>query len=318
MREIILSKKYEVLISESPGLEIENNGNKPKLKITSFEGVKKLHELILMILKDYIQKFYRRAEKRKTMDYLEAEPLTIKGHSTMFPENNEIIIKIPRKLTNDIVEVIKQLGEYNPNNRKLPEEWKKWDSFIVHLDNHLYTPLVIWKKNKKEIKSIPVKLNKGETKFVKDFKEFLNRNKELFGNKDIFLLRNLSRKGIGFFISSGFYPDFIIWIKDENRQHMIFVDPKGIRNLGNFNNDDKIQLCASYIKEIEKNVNEKLKEKGEPITLILDAFIISVSSYNDIKATFGEGKCTKEEFERHNILFQEDPEYLKKIFEKIE
>jgi len=53
-------------------------------------------------------------------------------------------------------------------------------------------------------------LNKGDAKFVSDLRKFLNRNKKSLGGNDIFLLRNLSRKGIGFFISSGFYPDFII------------------------------------------------------------------------------------------------------------
>jgi len=210
LRQIIFSKKYEIFIVESLGSKIENNGSKPILKITSFDGVEKLHDVILMVLKDYIQKFYRREEKRKTMDYLEVEPLNIKKHSAMFPEDNEIIIKIPRRLTNDIAEAIKQLGEYNPDNGNLPEGWKKWDSFIVHLDNHLYTPLIIWQERKEKIKSIPVKLNKGETKFVEHLREFFNRNKNLLGSIDIFLLRNLSRKGIGFFISSGFYPDFII------------------------------------------------------------------------------------------------------------
>ncbi|MCD6447554.1 MAG: hypothetical protein J7L58_00710, partial [Thermoplasmata archaeon] len=315
LKQIILSKKYKIFIAESPGLKIEGNGSKPVLRITSFGGIEKLQNLILMVLKDYIQKFYKREEKRKTMDYLEVEPLTIKEHPAMFPENNEIIIKIPRRLTNDIAEVIKQLGEYNSNNGKPPEKWKKWDSFIVHLDNHLYTPLVIWKKNKEEIKSTPIKLNKGETKFVNDLRNFLNRNKKSLRNIDIFLLRNLSRKGIGFFISSGFYPDFIIWVKNENTQNMIFVDPKGIRNLGNFN-DDKIQLCATYIKEIENKVNEELKKKGESVNLMLDAFIISISHYDDIKATFGDRNYTKEEFEKRNILFQEDEMYIKKILEK--
>ena len=314
LSQIIFSKKYEIFIVETSGLKIENNESKPILRITSFDGVEKLHDLILMVLKDNIQKFYRREEKRKTMDYIEVEPLNIKKHSAMFPEDNEIIIKIPKKLTNDIIEVTNQLNEYNKGN--FPGEWEKWDSsFIVHFDNHLYTPLIIWRKNKEEIKSIPVRLNKGETKFVSDLRKFLNRNKNSLGSIDIFLLRNLSRRGIGFFLSSGFYPDFIIWVKNENKQHMIFVDPKGIRNLGNFN-DDKIQLCVSYIEEIEKNVNEKLKEKAESITLTLDAFIISVSSYDDIKTTFGEGKCTREDFEKHNILFQEDDTCIQKIFEK--
>jgi len=317
-----LSKKYKIFATESLGSKIENNGSKPILRITSFDGIKKLHDLILMVLKDYIQKFYRREEKRKTMEYLEVEPLMIKKHSSMFPGDNEIIIKIPRKLTKDIAEVTKQLGEYNPNNGKLPEKWKKWDSFIVHLDNHLYTPLVIWRKNKEEIKSIPIKLNKGEAKFVNDLRNFLNRNKNSLGNIDIFLLRNLSRKGIGFFISSGFYPDFIIWVKNENKQNMIFVDPKGLMYRGNFK-DDKIQLCISYIKEIEKNVNEKLKEKADMISMKLDAFIISVSRYDDIKKTWENGRFSdidyndaEEEFERYNILFQEDETYIQKILEK--
>jgi len=232
----------------------------------------------------------------------------------MFPENGEVIIKIPRSLTKDIVKVTEQLDKYSEG--EIPEEWKKWDSFIVHLDNHLYTPLVIWKERKEEIKSIPVKLNKGEKKFVNNLREFLNRNKNLFGSTDIFLLRNLSRRGIGFFISSGFYPDFIIWIKNRNKQHMIFVDPKGIRNLGNFN-DDKIQLCVSYIKEIESQISKRLRREKKPISLVLDAFIISTSSYDDIKITFREDKYTKDEFERHNILFMEDEAYIKKIFERV-
>ena len=320
LKQIILSKKYKIFIAESSGLKIENNGSKPLLKITSFDGIKKLHDLILMVLRDYIQKFYRKEEKRKTMDYIEVEPLMREKHSDMFPENKKIIIKIPKNLTKDIVKVTEQLNKYSEG--KIPEEWKKWDSFIVHFDNHLYTPLVIWRKNKEEIKSIPVKLNKGETKFVSDLRAFLNRNEKLLGSIDIFLLRNLSRRGIGFFISSGFYPDFIIWVKNKNEQNMIFVDPKGIRNLGNFN-DDKIQLCVSYIKEIENRVREELKRKGEIVNIKLEAFIISVSKYDDIKKTWENGrfsdidyKDAEEEFNKHNILFQEDVEYIQKIFEK--
>jgi len=149
LKQIILSKKYKIFVAEISGLKIENNGSKPILRVTSFDGIKKLYDLIWMVLKDYIQKFYRREEKRKTMDYLEVEPLT-KEHSVMLPEDNEIVIKIPRRLTNDIAEVIKHLGEYNPDNGNLPEEWKKWDSFIVHLNNYLYTPLIIWKKTKRK------------------------------------------------------------------------------------------------------------------------------------------------------------------------
>ena len=317
IKQIIKLREYKVFLSESPGISIETNG-RPVLKINSYGGIKKFQEIILMVIRDYILKFYRKEERGKTMDYLVVEPLTVDNHLSMYPENREIVLKIPKDMVNDIQEIMKQLEEYDPNKDELPEIWKNWNSFIVHLDNHLYTPLIIWAKNKDKIRSVPVKLNKGETKFVKDFKNFLKRNNHLFEDKDIFLLRNLSRKGIGFFISSGFYPDFIIWVRKENKQYMIFIDPKGLLTSGvrNFNHD-KINLCVSYIKDINKKINKDLKRKKEAIELQLYAFILSVSSFMDIKDGFGEGNHTKEDFEEHNIIFQEDPEYLKKIFEKV-
>ncbi len=309
--QIIKSDAYKIYLSESPEISVE----KGILKINSFEGIRKFCKIILIVIKDYILKFYRKKEKRETMAHLEVKPLTIDGYPSMYPENKEIILKIPKKMTDEINNIRKQIQKYNPNDNNLPEKWENWNSFVVHFDNHLYTPLIIWKKNKEEIKSLPVKLNKGETNFLEDFKNFLNENNNLFGNDDIFLLRNLSRKGIGFFVGSGFYPDFIIWIRNGNKQHMIFIDPKGIRNLGNFN-DDKIQLCVSYIKDINKRI-EELRKKGEDINLQLEAFILSITPYNNIKDTFGEGNHTKEEFEEHNIVFLEDNKYLKKIFEKV-
>ena len=317
LKRIVKSKKYQIFMSDSKGIKIEQSNGRPILRIESFDGVKKLHDIILMVIKDYILKFYRKEEKRKTMDYLTVEPLTTENKN-MFPENKEIILKIPKDLVNDFKELIKQIEEYNKDRSKIPDILKTDVNDIptIYFDRHLYAPLVVYKKGKERIKSVPVKLNKGETNFVKHLRAFLNRNKDLLEDNDIFLLRNLSRRGVGFFISSGFYPDFIIWVKNENKQNIIFVDPKGIRNLGNFN-DEKIQLCVSYIKEIENRVNEELKNKNEKINLQLDAFILSVSPYDDVKTTFGNGKHSKDEFERHNIIFQEDENYVKRIFEKI-
>jgi hypothetical protein len=49
----------------------------------------------------------------------------------------------------------------------------------------------------------------------------------------------------------------------------------------------------------------------------LYSFILSITPYRDIKDRFGEGNYTKEDFEEHNIIFQKDDEYIKKIFEKV-
>ena len=326
--QVIKSNAYNVFLNETEGLSIEKDNGKPLLQIKSFKGLKKFHEIILMVLKDYILKFYSQAEKRKTMNYLEVEPLTAK-HSSMYPEDKQIILKIPRdtakeNIAKEIEEISKQIEGYKAGSG-LPDKWKNWDGYIIHFDNHLYTPLIIWEKNKKKVRSVPVKLNEGETEFIKAFKNFLDlkENKHKLKDSEVFLLRNLSKKGIGFFLSSGFYPDFIIWVRKGNSQHMIFVDPKGIRNLGNFN-DDKIQLCVFYIKDIEKEVNKELREKEKHVNLQLDAFILSVSKYNKIKETWDNGrfknvnfKNAEAEFEKNNVIFQDDDKYLEKIFHKV-
>jgi hypothetical protein len=319
IKQIVKTNIYKIFLSETEGINIVKTNGKFYLNIISFEGIRKIHEIILMVLKEYIKRFYRKAEKRKTMDYIEIESLTINDYPFMYPEDNKVVIKIPKSLTDEIKEVIKQLEEYDPGNDKLPAKWKDWDSFIIHLDNHLYTPLIIWKKNKEEINSVPVKLNKGETKFLEDFKSFLVNNNSLIEDYDIFLLRNLSKKGIGFFLRTGFYPDFVIWVRKKSEQRIIFVDPKGIRNLGNFN-DDKIQFCVSELPEISKRLIEELNRKGEIINLQMSAFILSVSEYDKIRETWHDGKFrdirfenAKKEFERYKILFVEDPEYMRKI-----
>ncbi len=317
LKEIIKSRKYQVFMNKTDGIEIKKSNNRSILEITSFDGVIKLHEILLMVIKDYIFKFYRREEKRKTMDYLEPRPLT-REYESMFPENKKIILKVNKEIIKDFEDLIKQIEEYNKDKNKIPDILKSDIDYIptIYFDKHLYAPLVTYKAGRKEdIKSVPVKLNRGETSFIKDLKNFINRNKSLFANNEIFLLRNLSKRGIGFFMSAGFYPDFIIWVKDKNKQNIIFIDPKGIRNLGNFD-DEKIQLCVHDIKDIESRVNEKLSNKNEKLSLHLDAFIISVSSYDDVKTTFGNGDYSKDDFESHNIIFQEKRGYIEKLFKK--
>ena len=316
LKNVVKAGGYRLFLEGTEGIAVKGN----TLELLSFKGVEKLNKIVSAILKSYIKKFYTGEWKREEMKHLKAEPLTTEKHPHMYPKDGKIILKIPEELKKDIEKVMKQLDGYDPQNNKIPAEWKNWSSFIIHFDSHLYTPLVIWRKNKDEITSIPVKLNRGETEFLEDFKSFLKSDRRLC-KYDIFLLRNLSKRGIGFFVNSGFYPDFIIWIKDASKQHVIFIDPKGIRNLEEGFENEKIKLCTLHIKEIEKVVNEYLKNKGDRTSLKLDAFIISVTPYREIKPFFNN--CEKEEFEKHKVFFlrdfkgKRDGNYLRKIFKSI-
>jgi hypothetical protein len=124
----------------------------------------------------------------------------------------------------------------------------------------------------------------------------------------MYLLRNLSRgRGVGFFEAGNFHPDFILWLLVDKRQHIAFVDPKGIRNLEG-RTDPKIAFHKT-IKELESRL-------GDPL-VTLASFIVADTPYVQVK-WWSDG-LTKDDFEDCNVLFQKDDSetYIRKLLEKV-
>ena len=161
----------------------------------------------------------------------------------------------------------------------------------IWFDQHLYQPLLYLDTTLVEISPAP--LNKGERQFVEDLKAFHDGCADFFENRELYLLRNLSRgRGVGFFEAGNFHPDFILWLLMAGQQRVIFVDPKGIRNLGS--NDPKIQFHET-IKEIEQRL-------GDP-GVRLQSFIVS----NTPSATMcRQWSMEKSEMQRRHVLFQKE------------
>ena len=163
---------------------------------------------------------------------------------------------------------------------------------------------------------MPPELNEGEAQFVRDLREYLQKNNGLFRNKEIFLLRNLTRgKGIGLFdIKAGeaFYPDFILWVTVEDKEQRIaFIDPHGLRMARGGFNDPKIRLR----KELEE-LGKKLSPTSSGTRVYLTSFIISTTEYEKIKHVFGTGDHGEEEFYQNHVLFQKkDLRYIKQLFD---
>ena len=178
-------------------------------------------------------------------------------------------------------------------------------SFIS--SKHLYNPLLF--KEQKKIKISPIELNDGEMKFVEDLELYLGLEKsvEKYKNSEIFLLRNRSKIGVGFFEDGGFYPDFIMWILKDSKQYINFIDPKGIRNLDLYKNK-KINFYKS-IKEKEQYIGDE--------NTVLNSFIISNTPYSELVNI--QEYTTKIELENKNVLFQKDDKnnYIGKMFSKI-
>ena len=121
-------------------------------------------------------------------------------------------------------------------------------------------------------------------------------------------MRNQSKgRGISFFEAGNFYPDFILWLIEGNKQFISFIDPKGLRYVDGWE-DPKIRFYQT-IKERQKSLESKSEE------VILNSFIISVTPYNDLN---WRGDHSKNEFEEHHVLFQEDGiQYIEKMFDII-
>jgi hypothetical protein len=82
----------------------------------------------------------------------------------------------------------------------------------------------------------PPGLGKNEREFVKDLRAVwtAHQSEEPYRNLEIYLLRNLPKVGVGFFIHSGFCPDFILWARDRRTRttHVRFLDPHGLHHAG--------------------------------------------------------------------------------------
>jgi hypothetical protein len=269
----------------------------------------KMQEVADLIVKDYINKFYADREKEFLTRNLTYQVLNDEEQKELFPKENEVIVKIPEQheaVMKELKENIQQL--YQSDSDILPS---------IHFGRHLYSPIASWKEGVKykEIKTVPVRLNEGERDFIKHLRSYFEAKEEDFKGKEIFVLRNLSQKGIGFFIeSSSFYPDFIIWIVEDKKQQILFVDPKGIRETRNFNNP-KVIFCRDQVKELEARINAELKADKTDLQVDVSAWILSVTAYKDVKKIWGSSGATREEFEKNRILFiEENWEYLGKMF----
>ena len=120
------------------------------------------------------------------------------------------------------------------------------------------------------------------------------------------MLRNLSKgKGVGFFEAGNFHPDFILWLLVGDLQYVIFVDPKGIRNISW--TDAKVQFYAT-IKEIEQRL-------GDP-KVKLESFIVSNTSSYTMRMQWG---IDKSQMEACHILFQEEDKdsYVEAMLESV-
>ncbi len=180
----------------------------------SIEDVNRLQEAATCILRKYVDAFYRVHRQRWESQQMVYKPLDERDPNLSFsrePEAKGQYVVSIRQSEHVLISEIERL--IDEGERLYAEETEELPRF--HFDRHLYQPLLIEKGEK--VKSVPPALNQSEQQFVEDVKAYWTAEYDQYLSEvEVFLLRNLSRgAGVGFFETSGFYPDFILWIKKE-------------------------------------------------------------------------------------------------------
>jgi len=266
-------------------------------EIRSFEQIQRWQDIAVALLKKHIEKLYLYHKGDFEKDHLEYRDLTEDDDNFI----DDYLFFIEESIS-ELVEKLEDLKSQIEKGKFKQLEYRGLD--IFQINPHLYQPLVYAGNAMVEVK--PVALNEGERDFVKDLHDFCIKYKDEFKEKELYLLRNKSKKGIGFFEAGNFYPDFIMWILDGKKQFISFVDPKGIRNVSGLD-DPKIKFHES-IKEIE----DKLGDHDTH----LNSFIISTTPFQDL--LWPSKDMTIAKLEKHNVLFQSDDKdnYIGKLIKR--
>lgn len=272
---------YRLLIPES------------ELAFDRFEKVRIWQEVAMALLRKYVERYYTFRKREWELPHLEYRDIS--DDDTNFPSTvGETGIEDGYRILIDesqqeIVEKLKELkAAIEAGNMKA---WEFRGIKSIWFDHHLYEPLLFLDGEAVEI--YPAPLNKGERRFVEDLKAFHDANPAYFAEKELYLLRNLSKgRGVGFFEAGNFYPDFIVWQFSAGRQRVTFVDPKGIRNVGLL--DPKITFYET-IKEIEKRLDNP--------EVVLESFIVSNTPSHEMRKLWG---VEKTEMTKRHIVFQDE------------
>ena len=278
---------------------------KEKLRMESFADLEYIEEIFLALLKAYTKALYEYKRSQWESEFMEYRELD---------ENDKNFIDEYRVVAEDkereLIAKLQALQKLLEDGKTDEVEFKKLlrhDLYPIAFEKHLYNPLIYKDKKLLSISINPVALNEGERDFIEDLKKYLLVNEAEFEKTELFVLRNQSKTGMGFFEAGNFYPDFIMWLIKDNKQYITFIDPKGLRNV-DVVNGAKINFYKT-IKEIESKLGDE--------STILNSFIVSTTSYNELVEI--QSTLTKEELEAKHVLFQKDDKetYVGKMFERI-
>jgi hypothetical protein len=279
-------------------------------EVKDLEDLKNLENIAISLLKSYIDKFYKREKGRFEKDIITYKPA--REQLSLFRLASDKVEYYTLTVPADKSKLIEKLKKLVEDMDALLDEQKERDVLPrIVIDNSVFVPLLLEKEG---ISISPPGLNDGEKKFLEGLRDYLDKNQELLDEYHIALLRNEAREGVGFMLDWGeFYPDFILWIREKrgNRMDIVFVEPKGLKMVGEVFNYEKVRFLS-------EGLRETFKKQYENWQVEVKGFILSTTPHQELQRGQAiEGSKSKEEYEEKNILFLEDRDWAEKFFERV-
>ncbi len=296
-----------------------------QLAFDSMAKVTLWQEIAGALLKKYVEHYYTFRKRAWELPHLECQPLASDDPNlprpplSEFDQETEIVPAdgyyyriLVKESEEELLAKLEELRKCIEDRRASggtagSEPWEFQGLRATWAANHLYHPLLCLKDGSVDI--APPPLNKDEERFVRDLSAFVQVEQTkagggFFGGRQLYLLRNLSRgHGVGFMEGGGFYPDFILWLLEGATQHIVFVDPKGLRQLGRTH-------AKVRFHERVRDVEQRL---GDP-DVRLHSFLVSNTPAHVLTAQWGMSKA---EIEALGIVFQEDGGYVGRLLARV-
>ena len=266
-----------------------------RLAVNDFQSIKELEEIAVDLITEYADQFWRLQRRRWESDRMEV--VTLDEADPNYVRYYEMSVEVTRdKLIKDIHNLKENIREGYLNDLKLG---------VIMAGIHAYQPL-LYAAPDCQVTVQPDILNENEQKVVERLKELVEGSDPCLQDRELYLIRNLTRgRGVSFFDDFGYYPDFIVWLKDKRCQHVVFLDPKGLGRYGS-REQKKVKLHHD-IHEIEKQIRNT--DPG----LYLHAYVLSVTPADKID----DGKRSTADWKNDGVYFLNEPDCLKQVIKDI-
>ena len=277
------------------------------MQFNRYENRQQWQRMAQQLINSYAERFYKFIRSRWEAPYLEIAEL--EEDNTNLIDSYTIETTDRAKTAEDIESVANIVADLKDAVEADPlATWTKTWWRTVPFNGHLFQPLFYLGKNA-EIKISPVSLDENEANFVRDLAKWCEEQED---DIDVYLLRNQAVTGLGFMQASNFYPDFLMWVKSKDMEHLIFVEPHGL--VHEKIHHPKIKFAIETLPEIQQTISERCSD------LSLHAYILSTTEFAKIGWANAKGQtCSRSELENFGILFpaEEGTMYIEKMMSSI-